>query len=579
MKFYKSLLLFSLFPAITLAQQLDEAFLQSLPNDVANDLIERSVQRDSKEKPQYRRPSTFVKKPEPTSDRFGASVFSMMQSTLMPLNEPNFDGTYILDFGDELELQLVGQKSSISKLIIRRDGSVNIAEIGKIYLAGLSLDNASSLIKNKIKESFIGVESYITLTSIRDIQIIMAGNVYNPGPYTLNGNSNVFHALSVAGGPSEKGSFRSIDLIRNNKKIESIDLYQTFIYGKSSFKTRLTSGDIIFINPVENIVSINGGVKRPGEYELLAKEKLSKLLKFSNGLSKYADLKNIKLERILDGVIKQIPVVNLSQFDNIESQDGDNVFVRSFPFRSVEVIGAVINPGQYLMSEGETINDVILKAGGYSVNAYVFGTVYENLSAKEINTMAINALYEDFLDNLLSIANQGQGKEDLSSLIAIASELKGSEPSGRVIANFSDQGQENEPTFIKQGDRIIVPEITNNVFVYGEVSSEGTTRFKKGEDVSYYLNKKGGLNNNADDKAIYLLQPNGESQRVFFNKNVFVKQANKIEIYPGTVIFVPREINNEYASRLKTQAYASILSSLGVSLASISVLKDWCSFT
>ena len=574
MKFYKSLLLFSLFPAITLAQQLDEAFLQSLPNDVANDLIERSVQRDSKEKPQYRRPSTFVKKPEPTSDRFGASVFSMMQSTLMPLNEPNFDGTYILDFGDELELQLVGQKSSISKLIIRRDGSVNIAEIGKIYLAGLSLDNASSLIKNKIKESFIGVESYITLTSIRDIQIIMAGNVYNPGPYTLNGNSNVFHALSVAGGPSEKGSFRSIDLIRNNKKIESIDLYQTFIYGKSSFKTRLTSGDIIFINPVENIVSINGGVKRPGEYELLAKEKLSKLLKFSNGLSKYADLKNIKLERILDGVIKQIPVVNLSQFDNIESQDGDNVFVRSFPFRSVEVIGAVINPGQYLMSEGETINDVILKAGGYSVNAYVFGTVYENLSAKEINTMAINALYEDFLDNLLSIANQGQGKEDLSSLIAIASELKGSEPSGRVIANFSDQGQENEPTFIKQGDRIIVPEITNNVFVYGEVSSEGTTRFKKGEDVSYYLNKKGGLNNNADDKAIYLLQPNGESQRVFFNKNVFVKQANKIEIYPGTVIFVPREINNEYASRLKTQAYASILSSLGVSLASISVLKD-----
>ena len=168
----------------------------------------------------------------------------------MPINEPNFDSSYILDFGDELDLQLVGQKSSITKLAVKRDGSINIEDIGKLNVAGLSLNKAIDLIENKINQSFIGVEVYLTLTGVRDIQIIMAGNVYNPGSYTLNGNSNIFHALSVSGGPSDDGSFRSIDLIRNNKKIETVDLYQTFIYGKPSFNTRLRSGDIIFVNPI-----------------------------------------------------------------------------------------------------------------------------------------------------------------------------------------------------------------------------------------------------------------------------------------------------------------------------------------
>ena len=181
----------------------------------------------------------------------------------MPINEPNFDDSYVLDFGDQLRIQLTGQKSSISDLTIRRDGSINISEIGKIYLSGLSLNEASKMIKNLIDQAFIGVDTFVSLVNVRDIQIILAGNVYNPGSYTLSGNSNIFHALVVSGGPSEAGSFRSIELIRNNETIETIDLYDTFISGSSSFKSRLKSGDVVFVNPVSNVVSIRGGVKRP----------------------------------------------------------------------------------------------------------------------------------------------------------------------------------------------------------------------------------------------------------------------------------------------------------------------------
>ena len=104
----KYLLLLSILPAAISAQDFDESFLSSLPEDVRADLINQKAKKDSLEEVQYRRPSTFIEKQDPNSDVFGAEIFSMMQSTLMPINEPNFDGSYILDFGDEIQIQLIG---------------------------------------------------------------------------------------------------------------------------------------------------------------------------------------------------------------------------------------------------------------------------------------------------------------------------------------------------------------------------------------------------------------------------------------------------------------------------------------
>ena len=146
----KLLFLFSLSPVILFAQDFDESFLKSLPQEIREDVIENQLKKNQVEELEYRRPSTLIKKPEVESDRYGASIFSMMQSSFMPLNEANFDPSYILDFGDTLEVQLVGKKSSINKLPIKRDGSINLADIGKIFVSGLSLDNASTLIKKKV---------------------------------------------------------------------------------------------------------------------------------------------------------------------------------------------------------------------------------------------------------------------------------------------------------------------------------------------------------------------------------------------------------------------------------------------
>ena len=95
------------------AQELDPAFLASLPEEVRDDLLAQAEMKNVMESEQYRRPTTFIEKPAADSSRFGINIFSMMQTTLMPINEPNFDSNYVLDIGDVLQLQLVGQKSLI----------------------------------------------------------------------------------------------------------------------------------------------------------------------------------------------------------------------------------------------------------------------------------------------------------------------------------------------------------------------------------------------------------------------------------------------------------------------------------
>ncbi len=603
----KNLYLFSIILSLTVAasiqaQDFDDEFLESLPEGVQEDLMKRQTDKEELEEDRYRRPSSYIdkkdsrkklddlqkqldilqrelleSKEDDLEERFGSKIFSLMQTTLMPFNEPNFDASYVLDFGDVLELQLVGQKTNTYIMPVKRDGSINIPEIGKVFVSGLSLNNAVNTISKKIKSSFTAVESYTTLVSVRDIQVIIAGNVFSPGPYTLNGNSTLFHALAISGGPSDDGSFRQIELVRGGKVIETADFYKTFISGISSFSSRLRSGDLVFIRPVSNLVSISGAVKRPGMYELKSDENLSSAILFANGINNKADLSQLRLIRIENGLVSNIRVNTLSDFDNILSKDSDKLVVRSFSYRSVEIEGAVQNPGKYLVNEGAGVYDLVSIAGGYTETAYPFGGVLENLQTKKINEKAGEKLYESFIDELSNLSSVSGQQGETTFLAEIISEIKNTKPSGRVSAEFNLDKLVNDSSLdvlLQDGDKVTIPEFLDHIYVFGEINTEGTIRYKEGEDVSFYIDKKGGYSPYANKKNVYILHPNGETSLVSSNRNIFMKQRKKdIRIYPGSVIFIPREAAKVPFS-VAAQAYASILGNIGVSLASVSVLKD-----
>ena len=202
----------------------------------------------------------------------------------MPINEPNLNPSYILDFGDYLQVQLVGEDNQTENYKINRDGSINISNLEPIIVKGLSLEEASRVIKAKINSSFIGTEAFVTLSNVRDINILVSGNAYNPGIYTVSGNSNILHVIGVAGGISEFGSYREINLIRNQEIIETLDIYDVLITGKYNTKSTLRSGDIIFVQPVKKMVTIDGAVKIPAKYELNDEQHLYDVLDYANGI-------------------------------------------------------------------------------------------------------------------------------------------------------------------------------------------------------------------------------------------------------------------------------------------------------
>ena len=162
---------------------------------------------------------------------------------------------------------------------------------------------------------------------------------------------------------------------------------------------------------------------------------------------------------------------------------------------------------------------------------------------------------------------------DLTPVIRLTQEIKNSKAVGRVVVNLSSDDSDNA-VYVRAGDTLIIPEKTNNVYVYGEVSSEGAVMFKSGEDVDYFVEKSGGLKRFADAESIYILHPNGETERYSKRKNLFANQPQNLELYPGSIIFVPKKLDNSAARRLATQAYVGILGNLGIALASLSAIND-----
>ena len=599
------LYIYFIFPLFLISQDLNDAYLESLPEDVREDVLKEMKDQEEDALPTYRRPSTMIEKQKALAERlaiakamldelaadfdesdidmltkpqkrFGNSIFNLMQSSFMPINEPNFDGSYILDFGDVLEIQTVGQNNDLARpkeIPVKRDGSINVPDIGKIFVAGLSLESASLLIKNKINSAFIGTESFISLVNVRDIQVLIAGNANNPGVYTLNGNSNLLHALSMAGGIDDLGSYREVNVIRDGNIVGSIDLYDIFILGKPNFGPKLRSGDSIYVKQAEILTNIVSGVNRPHVYELKAGENFSQAINFANDFKSTANLDFISVQRLENGEIK---VLKLKKEDlsNLSVKHRDIITVREYQYGTVTIEGAVNEPGDYSITGETTLKDIIIASGGYKKTAYPFGGFLDNKKTKEINEKARDILYSQYIKSLAN--NPAIINSESQGLPILMSELKKSIISGRVMAEFDIDMISADPTLdtiLMDQDRIMIPHLPNQVYVYGEISNQGAIRYSPGKGVNYYLKNAGNILETGDKKTIFVVHPNGNTERLSSNFRIFNNQNNKILIYPGSIIYVPHA-GNSMRGIQAASIWAPIISSIALSLTSLSVINN-----
>jgi len=557
-----------------ISQTLDKNFLESLPEEQRLKLIQEINDEKAQEnKKILRPPSTAINKQSSIpSSKFGIDFFKSFQSTFMPINEPIFDPAYVLGFGDELTIQFTGQKNDKVTLIVNRDGSINLPEIGKLIIAGLSLERADQLIQEEVKSAFIGVDSFTTLSSVRDMQILVVGEAAFPGVYTVPGNAGLLNVLNAAGGFSPNANIRNIELKRDGKIVGAVDLYQALIFGDfSKNNIPIKSGDTIFINFSKFEVVLQGGVRRPGSYELLEGETFEDLLTFANGYNNTAIKNQIQLSRIEQAKISY-KIYDNDQLSSLILKNDDVITVSTLKTNRVEILGEVSRPGTYLLPEKSSIIDLINIAGGYKDTAYPFAGIFLTESAKLKELESLEKLRKDLIAFSISNTNSIKGDSLPFDIEPFLSEIENLDPAGRVSIDFeiSKLRQLNDRFFLSDLDKIIIPAFQNIVHVYGEVENSGSFLFSTEKDAYHYIKLAGSVNDRSSGKII-LYHPNGESE-VLESNSLFKINKTKHFIYPGTLIYIPRDF--ELGALETTNLYLPVVSNLAITLASIATLSN-----
>ena len=509
-------------------------------------------------------------------DRFGEEFFRTIQSSFMPVNIPNTSSDYLVDVGDKFSLLLTGSIKSESELIVQRDGSIIVPEFGKIQVSGRTLNDAENLVQTIIDSKSVGVTSYLTLVEMRDAQVLILGGAETVGIFTLPGGSNILSALNASGGIASNGSFRSIEHKRDGRLLKVYDLYDVFVSGNYDFDSTLRTGDTIFVRPKSFEIAITGGITNPAIFEMIQGESVEDVINFAGGFSEgFEGYDYLQLERITLQS-REIQKISLSEIGKTNLKPRDSLWVPSYTSSSsfinrVNISGFVNRPGTYYLENGETLSNLISKAGGYKDGAYIFGAALFRKNAMDLQKSYAQKNYTETIKYLLTnIGKPGLGisREILDFL---AEELRADSYPGRIVTDFNLMNLSNPSNDIvlQDQDSIVIPPLQKVVHLFGEFNIPTSLRYENSYSINDYINQAGGLSDSAQ-KSVIVIDPDG---KVKLYKDNFLSAFSDVEIFPGTVIYASRDIGQldgiQFASTV-----SPILSSLALTLASLNSISD-----
>ena len=289
---------------------------------------------------------------------FGHSLFQNEELTFEPAMNLATPQNYVLGPGDVLFIDVYGASQKSEEVTVSPDGYVVIEDFGPIQVSGLTVEQASARVRSQLGARYSSSKIRLSLGQTRTITVNVMGEVKTPGSYTLSAFATVFHALYMAGGPSEIGTLRNIKVYRNNRLVTTVDVYDYILNGKLSGNIRLADNDVITVGTYDCLVNVTGKVKRPMYYEMKRNESMKTLITYAGDFASDAYRKSVRVVR-KEG--SRYSVYNVGEFEqsSFRLTDGDSVSVDSVLKRysnMVEVKGAVFRPGMYQI--GGQINSV-----------------------------------------------------------------------------------------------------------------------------------------------------------------------------------------------------------------------------
>ena len=454
---------------------------------------------------------------------FGMNLFKNEHIRFEPILNIPTPEDYILGAGDDLIIDVWGVAEQTYNLQVSPEGNIIIPNIGPVYVSGLRIEQAKLKLFHELGKIYAGLtgshpNTYMSLSlnSVRSIKVNIVGEVSVPGTYTLPSLASVFNALYAAGGPSDNGSLREVDLVRNNKTISRIDLYNFLVDGTLDGNIMLHDQDVIFLRPYFERVQVKGEVKRPGIYEMKQGETLGDLITYTGGFTGKAYTRRLTIFRKTDRERKIVDVPE-EKYLTAVLKDGDRVEVDSILDRyenRVEITGAVYRPGEYSLEEGMSLKDLVQKAEGFRDDAFP-------------NRGEIFRLNPDLTVSV-------------------------------VPFDLSDFSSTDQPLILQREDLVLIPSITDlqedlTVEVLGEIKRPGNYPYISNASVEDVILQAGGLLESASLSRIEVarrvrdplaLKSGNAMARIFtFAVNPGLKidrEASKFQLEPFDQVFVRR---------------------------------------
>ncbi|MEQ7800918.1 SLBB domain-containing protein [Pedobacter sp. ASV1-7] len=362
---------------------------------------------------------------------FGAELFRNGSITFEPNLRIATPKGYIIGPDDRLLIDLTGDNEASYELAVSPDGVINLQFVGRIAVGGLSIDQATSKIRSAMGKTYPSLRSgrtnlAINLGNIRSIKVVMTGQITKPGTYTLSSLSTVYNALYASGGPSQNGSFRKIQVIRNNKVVANIDVYDFLLKGIQQNNIRLQDQDVINVPVFDKRVEIQGEVKTTALFEIVSGESLNDLIGFAGGFTTEAYTAKIKTFQNTDKERKIMDVAS-SDFGSYLPKNGDKFVVEAILDRfqnRVEILGAVFRPGMYALDSGQTLKRLITKADGLTEDAFLNRGYINRLNADNTQSLLSFDVAKIMAGTDQDIVLQREDKVTISSLFDLRDEYK-----------------------------------------------------------------------------------------------------------------------------------------------------------
>lgn len=427
---------------------------------------------------------------------FGADLFRTKNLTFEPNLNIATPVNYIVGPNDQLNINVYGRSVANWKLTVSPEGNINIPGVGLVNVAGKSIEQATALIKSRLAANNYSINNgttvQISLGNIRSIKVILVGEVVKPGSYTLPSLATVFNALYSAGGPSDNGSFRQIEIIRDNRIIRRMDIYDFLLKGDQKDNIRLQDQDIVRVPTYKVRVEMAGEIKRPALYEVLPGETLQDVITFAGGFSDQAYTELIKVTQISDNQ-KRLTDVAAGDFKNYIPLRGDKYVVDHILDRyenRVTISGAVFRPGQFELTKGMTLSQLLKKAGGIKEDAFT--------ERGNIIRLKPDNSKEQLSFNVLGVLNA---------------------PSSDIPLNREDS--------------VVIPSRLDlhakyKVTIKGEVRKPGEFAFADSMSVADLIIRAGGFTEGASAKRI-------EVSRRIFNSNPQIKSSEVAQVFTADV--------------------------------------------